>query len=167
MLQCQYRNQLLLHSFPSAAALPLMLLWDIFVPEAKQISISTACIIKIIWCLLVVALSPSGSECGIILKAQGNAPYLNLVSHSICLWNICGIRESLAWYSLRKARIPYMWIYMGMEYMWIRWEWKCVIGLSQDPCDMKTAEKAFFSKPRILNLQKILQENCVVGQKKT
>lgn len=104
-----------------------------------------------------MALSPSGSECGIILKGQGNAPYLNLVSLSICLWNICGTRESLAWYSLRKAR-GYV-DKIGMEV--------CNRAFTVSICDMKTAEKAFFSKPRILKLQKILQENCVVGQGKT
>lgn len=51
--------------------------------------------------------------------------------------------------------------------MWIAYEWKCVIGLSQDPCDKETAEKDFLSKLRILKLKRILQENCVAVQGKT
>lgn len=44
------------------------------------------------------------------------------------------------------------------------WEWNYVTGLSQDPCDTEMTEKAFFPKLRVLKLQRILQENCVVVQ---
>lgn len=79
---------------------PLPLLGGCFVPLAKW---------KHSWghqnavASLDIALSPNGCKCGFSLKAQGRAWCLSLGSHSGCVWDACGIKESRIQHPLRQA----------------------------------------------------------------
>lgn len=79
---------------------PLPLLGGCFVPLAKwkhsrghQNAVAS----------LDIALSPKGGKCRFSLKVQGKARCLNLGSHSGCVWDRCGIKESQIQHPSREA----------------------------------------------------------------